>query len=72
MSINNDTVLDICTYPPSSMPSRGSIYTSRGSIGEDEGLWDENGPNPGETELMGTEMRNMSESSPNFRALTTD
>lgn len=71
-SINNSTVLDIYKYPPSSIPSRGSLCTSRGSIGEDEDLEDENGPNPGEIELIGTEMKNMSESSPNFWALTAD
>lgn len=53
------TTLNLCTEPSSYIFTEGSTLTSRGSILEDEGLWDENGPCPGERELMGSRMNNM-------------
>lgn len=53
------TTLSLYSDPSSYEPTEHPTYA--GSNLEDEGLWDENGPNPGESELMKSQMSNMSE-----------
>lgn len=53
----------IFSEPESLVTQTGSDHGREPSIGEDEGFEDGNGPNPGEKELIGDRMRNMSESS---------